>query len=481
MRILFIQPQSTMFERLGVMYLGSALKMDGHEVAFVVAARLGAKKLRAYVREFAPHVIGYSVMTGEHISVLKINHSLKQEFAFLSVLGGPHPTFYPEVIREEGCDAVCVGEGDLAFPDFCRRVERGEAYWETPNFDVKKDGRVFTNPPRPLIEDLDTLPLPDRDLMYQGDPPLAREGRKMFFSTRGCPFRCSYCFNHAYNNLYKREGPLMRFRSPEAFVDEICRLRERYPVDYVVIGDDTFLIRPKDWLDRFCATYKERLGLPFACAARAGLVTEERIAQLRSVGLHTCGMGLECGDEEICRTVVQRDETNEEKIVAAKIIQDLGIKLIAFNLSGLPVPNSYETDLKTLDLNIRMQPTYALAGLVYPYPRTDIERYAREHAFLTDEPPVLETNKRSSMFAFTSPLEKRRVENLQKLFGIIVRFPFLRRYADFLCGLPQNRLYLALFFLFYGYSYKMKIWPLRSWRREMGNYIRLYLQILRKS
>ena len=96
----------------------------------------------------------------------------------MSVFGGPHPTFAAdEMIKRDGVDARCVGEGDLVFPEFCSRLEQGEDFWETSNFVVNYQGRVFKNPIGPLVENLDDLLFPDREMMYQADPGLRENGR----------------------------------------------------------------------------------------------------------------------------------------------------------------------------------------------------------------------------------------------------------------------------------------------------------------
>jgi len=480
MRILFILKEPLMHERLGVMYLSAVLKSHGHDVRLVLASRVGLKGLRKVMDSYGPRVVGYSAMTGEHMELLRINSILKEEYEFLSVFGGPHATFFPELIKESGCDAVCVGEGEIAFSEFCNRVANNEAYWQVPNFVVKHNGNIIHNSLSPLIRNLDELPFPDRSLMYEADPALVNEIHKMFFSTRGCPYRCTYCFNRKYNEIYKGKGPILRMRSPENLVDEISLVRDRYPLGIVWINDDTFILKPEDWFKRFCAIYKERIGLPLSCDIRADLVTEELIAMLKDAGLNSVYMGVECGNEDMSNKVLERRLKNEQIIAACRIIKNYRVKLVTQSLVGLPVTNSYKIDLETLDLNIRIGPTFAWSSILYPYPGTPIESYARKHDFLKKEISFLETNKRSSLFEF-SKKHKRQIENLHKLFGLIVRFPFLRRFCNLLCKLPLRGLYSSLFYFWYGYSFKMKIYPFTSLRKELGNYVRLWWALIRKS
>ncbi len=286
MKILFVLLEWNQYPRFGVMSLSSALKEHGHEVALANLHELGLNGLRTYVREYAPAVIGYSVMTGEHLRILELNRVLKREFDFVSVMGGPHATFAPETIEKEPeLDAVWGGEGDIAFPEFCNRLAQNGAWWEAPNFFVRRNGDIYRNPLLPLVEDLDSLPLPDHRIMFENDAGLREEGTKIFFSGRGCPYACTYCFNEKYNEIYRGRGTVLRSRSPESIVEEVASVKAEFPLIGVWFHDDNFLKKPEGWFDTFAVLYKERIGLPITCFVRPNLVTEEIIARLRDAGL----------------------------------------------------------------------------------------------------------------------------------------------------------------------------------------------------
>lgn len=481
MKILFILKDSVMHERYGVMILSSMLKSRGHDVRLVIAANIGGRALAGLVRQFAPSVIAYSAMTGEHIGLLEINRALKKERNFISVFGGPHATFFPELINEEGCDAICVGEGDLALPEFCGRVSENKAYWQTPNFIAKDmEGNIIRNDLMPLVEDLDSLPFADRSIMYEADPALSSEGHKIFFSTRGCPYKCTYCFNRRYNDIYSGKGAVLRHRSPESLIEEICLVKKNHPLDVVWIDDDTFLLKPRGWFNRFSRLYKERVALPLSCNVRANVVTDEAISLLKDTGLDSVWMGIECGDENLANTVLERGLSNEEIINAARIIKKYSVKLVTQNLIGLPVDKSYKVDLRTLDLNIKIKPAFAWSSILYPYPGTPVNFYARKNGFISGDVPFLETNKRFSVFKFSAG-EKRNIENLHKLFGLMARFTILRRHSDFLCSLPLGGIYNCLFYLWYGYNMKMKLYPFKNIIKEIGSYLKLWFKFVKKT
>ena len=93
----------------------------------------------------------------------------------------------------------------------------------------------------------------------------------------------------------------------------------------------------------------------------------------------------------------------------------------------------------------------------------------------------METNKRSSMLNFKSAMERRKIENLHKLFGVIVRFKWLRPHAEFLAGLPLNSFYRFIWYAWYGYCLKLKLTKIKSLRKELPYFLGLFFRMLVKS
>jgi len=480
MRILFVLKETVLVERLGVMALIAESLQSGHDARLVLVEHIGVENLQNLMREFEPQIVGYSVMTGEHIRLSEVNQILKTNFNFLAVFGGPHATFQQDLVMEEGVDAICVGEADLAFQEFCRRVESKERYWETPNFHVKYEDEIIRNPLMPLLEDLDILPYPNRELMYRADPELAGQTQKMFFSTRGCPYKCSYCFNVKLNEIQKDSGSVLRHRSPQNLVNEMMAVKSQYGMNSVWIEDDIFLAKPRGWLEEFSNLYREHIDVPFSINLRANAVNERNIPLLAKAGLSSALMGVECGNEELANNVLQRNMSNKRIIAACEILKRHGVMIRTLNMVGLPVKNSYQVDLETLDFNILLQPVFAWSSVLHPFPGTPIEAYARTNGFMPTDGEIAETINRNSMMWFGSAKEKRRVQNLARLFGLLVEFPVLRPYVNFLCSLPFQRLYSALFFFWYGYNMKFRFYPMKNPLMEIWKYLRFWWRIQKR-
>ncbi len=183
---------------LGLAYLSSVLKANGFEVD-IFSAEKGLDASINTIQRYQPHIIGYSVITGTQKKYLGVNKILKDKLKFYSVFGGPHPTFFPQIIEREGVDVVCRGEAEDAFLDLVKFVDR---YKELPediaNLWVRKGEKVFKNQLRHLKDNLDALPYPDHKIFLHKFPHLNILKRREFIAHRGCPYTCSYCFNSVY-------------------------------------------------------------------------------------------------------------------------------------------------------------------------------------------------------------------------------------------------------------------------------------------
>ena len=503
MRVILICKEMIAYERIAMMQLSSCLKDAGHEVRAAIMnsvtplpglktvmgdvgkpGLMGESQIEELIRDWKPDIIAYTAMTGEHYSLLDFNRKMRKKYDFYAMMGGPHAMFNTQVLDDEGLDAVCTGEGDVSFPEFVTRMQKGEEYWLTETFFVKHDGRMFTNQLRELVGDLNDLPFPDRQIVYDADPNIAAVGQKSFHTSRGCPYRCSYCFNKKYNDNYKGLGQIIRCRSPENVVKEIEWVKDRYNLSMISFVDDIFFLKPNGWLEEFAKLYKERIGLPFNGNVRANVLKEKDVALLADAGLSYVWMGVECGNDEAANKVFLRDGSSTSDVIlkASALFRKYGVKIIALNIMGLPVENPFEIDMETLDLNLKIKPALASVGLLYPYPGTPVAAYAIENGyFKADKPFYYESNKNHSMLTFKSKKEKMMCENLQKLAGITVEFPFLRKFVRPLCKLPLTRLYHFMFYMHQSYCHKVRLSPIKNKRKELPVYAGTLLRVMLKN
>jgi len=197
-RFLFLQNYLT--EYLGTLGVCSYLKSKGHQAEVAVAG--SPKQVRRELARKHPDVVGLYSSIGNLtwvISTLEEIRGNRTNGRPLTIVGGPHPTFFPEVIGDWPVDILCRGEGEGAVTDLGDRLDAGEGWSDVANLWVRgDDGKVVCNDVRPLVEDLDTLPPPDRSL-YRRYPFLGKASTKEFITGRGCPYDCTYCMNQRFN------------------------------------------------------------------------------------------------------------------------------------------------------------------------------------------------------------------------------------------------------------------------------------------
>lgn len=459
MRVLFIAQQID-YEPQGIMSLSSSLKAAGHEVELAVGAY---RDVLPMARAFRPGILAYSVITGSQRYYLEMNLKLKaalqaEGLKVFSVFGGPHPTFFPEMIEEEGVDGICIGEGEEAFVELADALVNG-FHPAILNWHFKLEGEIIHNPVRPYIHDLDSLPLPDRALIYSRDRTSNRSKIKHFIAGRGCPYNCTYCFNHALSEIYRGKGKRFRQRSVDNVLEEVSWVKERYPLEFVVFVDDTFVLN-LEWLEEFAEKYPRRIGLPFFCNTRPNLVTSEQVRLLKKAGCHSVSMGFEAGPDRLRNELLRRNISREQIVEAARLLREGGIHFTSTNMLGLPT-STLEDDFETLELNIECRPAYAHAFIFQPYPRTQLGEFTREHGWMVGTFDDLgEVAWDKSVLNF-SPRHKRRLTNLQRFFAIVVEWPWLWPLVRHLLPLPNNPLFWMLNKLWKGYAIKKRVHPIR--------------------
>lgn len=188
---------------MGLLYLSSVLLGAGHEIRRAIASDEDPVEM---ARAWKPDVVGYSVHTGSQGYYRDLNLRIKGAVDTVSVFGGPHPTYFPEYIDKPGVDAVCIGEGEGPIMDLVEALQAGVPLTGIDNWWFKCNGDRERNPVRNLENDLDRLQFPDRELLYHKDGFTRQSGIKHFITSRGCPYDCTYCFNHALAEIYQGKG-----------------------------------------------------------------------------------------------------------------------------------------------------------------------------------------------------------------------------------------------------------------------------------
>ncbi len=473
MRVLFVEKQID-YEPLGLLTLASVLRGAGHDVRLSIASQ---EDPVAVARAWKPGVVGYSVYTGSQTYYRDLNLRIKDATEVFAVFGGPHATYFPEFVEEPGVDGICIGEGEGPILDLVNLLDAGQSATGIGNWWFKRDGRIERNGIRPAEDDLDALPFPDRELLFERDSFTRQSGIKHFITSRGCPYDCTYCFNHALAGIYRGKGKRLRQMGVAKVIEEVQWVQQRYPMQFVVFLDDLFIVY-EDWLRELAERFPREVGLPFFCNVRANLVTPAKAALLREAGCVSVGMGLETGNPTLRNELLKRNLSNEQIIEASRLIRETGIQLLTTNMVGLP-GGTLADDFETLALNHSCKPAYANAFLYQPYPRTELGEYARAQGYVEGSLDDIDPSAwERSVLRFSTPDEKQHIENLNKLFAVAVEWPRATGLVRRLIGLPPNPLFRLAYKVWKGYAIKSRVHPYRPSLREFVQTVRRFMNFV---
>lgn len=453
--LLFIIHAADVVDAYGIAILGAVARQAGWNVEL---AEYDAGTIDRVFAAFPPDIVAYSVMSCDASQYLRINAALKQRYAFVSIMGGDHPTDFPEVVDMEGIDYICRGEGELALADFLTRFAAGADLDHIANFSSKR----VRNPMRPLIQDLDALPLPDRSLVFDRIPRIGRSPYKTFIPSRGCPYACAYCHNGARIRELRSKGPLVRSMSVTRLIAEIQAVRSRYPLAFIKFMDDIFA--PKaDWLQAFAETYRREVGIPFTCMQRLEYIQPERLKLLKEAGCVSLSISLDSVDPRIRNDILGRrmSLSNDEIRRRFRMVKEAGLHLMSNVIIGVPTGTAQDA-IDAVRFCREAKVDFAHATMLVPHPRTPVWDYCRQHGFLAEQAePVYSglMQARSELTCFTDK-EKDYLWNLMVLFPALGRWPRLEPALLWLAAhVRPNAAFSIFFMIMKGYLYRRYIFP----------------------
>ncbi len=340
------------------------------------------------IKKERPDLIGFSMLSFHYGIILTIARLIKQHCSIPIIVGGVHAILSPvQVIWNHEIDIVCIGEGEYVLKellDNCLDCSKVDGIW------YKKKGKIIKNPPRQLITDLDALAIPDFDDFEVQKCLFIYNQHLPIMASRGCPYSCTYCNNHALRKTLK--GTYVRFRSVENVIEEIdVRIKQYYDTGfrYFYFFDDTFILN-KEYVLKFCKQFKEKgfhKLIRWNVNIRANLVTHELMKVMKDAGCYQVRMGVEAGNQHIRNTVYNRGMTNQEIFRAVDIIRKHHLQLRLYFMVGAP-QETVEMMQESLEMADTLHADEVFFGLLYPLPGTDILKVCEnEHVLEVKEDP----------------------------------------------------------------------------------------------
>jgi radical SAM superfamily enzyme YgiQ (UPF0313 family) len=453
MKVVFLQKDS--FVRLAVELLSAVLKNNGHESDVFIES--GERDFIGAAHNSGADLFAMSCSTGSESWVIRTSEEIKNKSSIPIIVGGPHSTFYPQLIENPNIDYICQGEGEQALLDLLdamatnpQKIKEIQNIWSKDT-----SGNIIKTNVRPLVEDLDKLPFSDFEI-YTKYKYLTPYFKDMYpiITNRGCPYNCSYCFNKPYKEIYRGKGRYLRRRSPQNVIKELIHVKNKYNITKVNIVDDSFLTHPS-WIREFADLYKKWIDLPSIICLEASQVNEMMVRTIKEMGCICAKMGVETASDEKRQNVLNKRVTTRQIREAARLIKKHGIYLYTFNILGLP-GETVDDAIETYILNKEIGSDFIWCSLLQAYPGTAINKYVREHGFLEDDNDAISFDEWYFMSSRIKLENKKEITNLQKMMQVFIKLRVPLFLIRMLIKLPMNPIFTFLFKLDFAY-YKMKV------------------------
>jgi radical SAM superfamily enzyme YgiQ (UPF0313 family) len=454
MKVLFIYPNiyAQVGFNYGVAFLSAVLKKDGHTTALLnINEKLGypldISRIMDDIRTFDPGLIAFSAVTNQFQHVLTIAREIKKHGNIPIICGGIHVTMAPDEVIEKGMfDAIFIGESEHSLRDYVQALENHHDTTTIPNTWHFKNEKVIKNKVS-CFPSLETLPRKDYDIFNFQKMIDAKNGWVGLMTSRGCPFHCTYCFNHQIVQRYRDDLNIpvaqlnyIRHHPVKDVIDEIIYLQKSYKNIRMYIFDDDLFTFDADYVQHFCSVYRKVTTVPFVANAHVQIFTPEIAHSLKAAGCRIIKFGIESGSEKIRREIMHRHMTNQTIAQAFSFAHEAGLHTSAFVMFGLP-HETRDDMMETIRLLAKIQPGRFRWALFFPYPHTIAYELSRDGGFI-------DFGKMESLNNFTEdscldfgPEQNRWIQKLQRIFPWYVNalsaFPASREYARLIDWVEQ--------------------------------------------
>ncbi len=384
--------------------------------------------LHKKVNEFRPDLLALSCtedMWELGIKIIDEIKEYKQKNNIPVVAGGVFPTFAPEIcIKNDLIDIVCVGEGENALVDLCKRIKNKKDYTNVTNLWIKKDGKLIKKNTISDPVDVNKNPIIDTSLFEEKRlyRPMAGKVYKMYpvETIRGCPYTCKFCNSPDQMQLYKSLGHnFFRKKKMDLVYKELKHFKEEHKVEYNYFWADTFLAMNKREFEEFCDMYQE-INLPFWMQTRPETVNDYNIKKLSKVGLHRISFGVEHGNEEFRAKILDRRWKNKDIIERLKIPHKYGVQFSVNNITGFPTETK-KLAFDTIELNRNIEAdNQNIYGFV-PFHGTPLRKMCEELGLIKPETITKCLTDKSILNMTQYP--PHEIEEIKKCFSLYVKFP----------------------------------------------------------
>lgn len=335
-----------------------------------------------YVESYNPDILIVEVPTVSFPLVMRVLKSIKElDIECKIAVAGPHITALTSECMEEYpfIDYALLGEYELTLKELVSHLSKGLDIKYVKGLAYRREGKVFINERRELLTNLDSLPFPDRedlDITHYHDFEIAGSPSIQMWSSRGCPFNCSFCLERQV--IYARSS--YRKRSSSKIVDEMEFVKEKYRAKQVYFDDETMTIDKEHIKAIVKEILNRKLDIPWACMADI-TIDKETLELMAKSGLVGIKFGVETVSEDTLRKIGKNFVKAERALEVVKWCKEFGIWTHATYMIGLPYERK-EDILLTLEFAKKLDTDSIQVSIATPFPGTPFFKLVDEMGWL---------------------------------------------------------------------------------------------------
>ncbi|HLC55808.1 MAG TPA: radical SAM protein [Candidatus Nanoarchaeia archaeon] len=429
--------------------------------------------------------IGISSMTGQPLKkALEVAKYIKERSSVPLVWGGPHASFFPEqTIKNRYVDIVVKKEAEESLLDIVRTLKAGRSLKDVKGITYKENGVVITNPERSTFIDPSELET-GYELVDVNDYVEDTGGTFSYETSRGCPYRCDFCYVSFYHRL------TWRGKSSEKVLSDLKNIVERYNPQHIKFVEDNFFVGRERNIKILKGIIKNGWKFSWDSACRADYLcsfTDEEMKLLKDSGCAYLSIGGESGSD-ITLAKMHKENTVDEVREAVKKCVKFGIMPVLSFMVGLPDETKREMH-KTLDfideiMSYGNKVEVNVVGIYYPYPGTTLYRKAIDFGFKPAN-SLEEWSEWDGSFNRNNPWLKNGYDKELEALSTIARFRYFihrlnfysKKYKKTRLGSLQNRIlykvFVPLFNLSANFRWKHRLFKY-SYEWDLYNLVRNY-------
>lgn len=291
------------------------------------------------VEDFRPDIIALSALTPDFERGMRHYRGLPEPRPVL-IIGGVHAIVKSEkVLENPEVKAVCIGDGVTSILPLVEAVAQKEDWDNIPNIIYRKNNELVKT--HRICMDMEKEPLPDfsdfDDSHYKFIYRAENYRRLRIEASRGCPYSCHFCSSEVIRKSFAgNDWSKVLRRSPGKAIEHIRKLVGLHNVNFVSLTDENFFGAPKEWVEKFANLYEKEINLPFMIMTNARMVTESNAKLLKQMNCVSISIGLESGNEEYRKNILNKRETDADLIRASKLAEKYNIRCQMLLMIGLP-------------------------------------------------------------------------------------------------------------------------------------------------